>query len=63
MAAGIWAPGPERGGLIFGYLGLREEGQGPESERGKWKPESLSPRKVSWGLNTSSEPLDLREER
>lgn len=23
----MWAPGPEGGGLVFGYLGLREEEQ------------------------------------
>lgn len=57
-ATGIWAPGPEGGGLLFEYLGLREEEQSLREESG-----SLNPKEVSWGLNTSSESLDLRKER
>lgn len=59
-AAAVRAPGSERGGIgIFGSERGEPEPR-PESEGREWKPESL--REVSWGLNTSSEPLDLWEE-
>lgn len=60
-ATETWAGGPEGAGLLFGYLGQREEEHSldPSLREESESLNPLSPREVSWGLNTS---LDLRKE-